>query len=118
MKKNFFVYDTSKGFALFMKYNYSTTAGIESCGYKKKFSIDDPERYDASFFIINSVDDFILFNNCYSLMKNIFVSTPINLLKEKIISMGIDDMVVLDFTHPKSEVLKTINQNLIAKNIL
>jgi hypothetical protein len=118
MKKNFFIYDTSKGFALFMKYSYSTTAGIESCGYKKKFSINDPERYDASFFIINSIDDFIIFNNCYSLMKNIFVSSPIKLFKEKITSMGIHDVVILDFTHPKSEVLKTINHNLIAKNIL
>lgn len=118
MKKNFFIYDTSKGFALFMRYSYSNTAGIESCGYKKKFRINNPEKYDASFFIINSVDDFIIFNNCYSLLKNIFVSSPIKMLEDRINAIHRDDMVVFDFSHTKSEVLKTINQNLTTKKIL
>lgn len=112
------MYDTSKGFSLFMKYNFAHSVEIKSCGYKKKFRIETPESFDASFFILNSVEDFMLFKNACLGLKNIFVSSPIKMLEDKIGQMELEELIVFDFSQLKSEVLDTIQANLLSRKIL
>lgn len=118
MKKSFFVYDTSKAFSIFMKYNFENSVEIKSCGYKKKFCIDNPELYDAFFFIINSVEDFILLKKSCGRLRNIFVSTPIKMLEFKISHIADQDLIMFDYAQTKVEVLREINSTLIDKKIL
>lgn len=118
MGKSFFVYDTSKAFSIFMKYNFAGSAQIKSCGYKTKFNIDNPELYDAFFFIINSVEDFILLKKSCGRLKNIFVSTPIKALEPKINHIDVEELIVFDYAQTKGEVLKEINNYLAIKKII
>ena len=53
MNKKAYVYDTSKGFSAFIKYNYSSKLNIFSCTKKKNFSVEKITDYNVCFFVVN-----------------------------------------------------------------
>lgn len=113
-----YIYDTSKGFSLFMKYHFAHLLDIKACGHKADFNRDHPSMCDASFFILNSTDDFILFQSSYASARNIFVSSPSRMLEQTVSEMELEGCVVLDYSQLKSELLQSICNYLIALDII
>lgn len=66
--------------------------------------------------MINDPRDFIIFENVYHKIKNLFVITPVKFYEHKINSMQMDNIIILDFNDDiKREMIKTINFNLQLK---
>ncbi|GAA4046927.1 hypothetical protein [Flavobacterium chungnamense] len=118
MNKKAYVYDTSKGFSAFIKYNYSSKLNIFSCTKKKNFSVEKITDYNVCFFVVNDMEDFFNLKRIYFDIEFFFVGSPNKLILKKIEDLKYDDLMILDFYDSKYNILQFINIELLSKSIL
>lgn len=118
MDKKIFIYEDSKGFSSLLKHYYANKIIIDS-SKDKNFIAQNYGDYQACFFMINNVRDYIIFEKVINKIKTLFVITPIKLYEHKITSMQKDNIIILDFNDDiKRNIMKTINFNLELNNII
>ncbi len=118
MIKKTYIYDTSKGFSSLIKHYYSTKMDIDVCTSKKNFLLDNIKGYDACFFVVNDMDDFLNLIKVYYKIDHFFIGAPNKVIEDKIEGLNYEDAIVLNFNSNKHELLKIINQNLLQKDLI
>lgn len=78
-KKKAFVFDTTKGFARFVKINYSKYFNFEACTNLKYFDSIDFSDIEVAFFLINSDDEILQLMSVYKYVNVVFLSSKINI---------------------------------------
>lgn len=105
-----FVYDSSKGFARFLKLNLSDRHDLSICTNRKNLSEYYNEEFDCAFINFNDSDDLIYLFLIFYQVKKIFVSTNLQNIKQKVLKNN--SIHLLDLDEKKSVLLKAINYNL------
>ena len=116
-EKKVFIYDTSKGFSSLIKHYYSTKINIDTCT-NKNFFLEKINDYDACFFIVNDMDDYLNLMKIYCKIGFFFISSPDKFIFKKIESLNFEDTILLDFNEKKGNLLRTINYNLIKNKLI
>ena len=118
MSKKVIIYDNSCAFSALFKHYFSTKMEVQS-SKDKSFILLNSFEYDACFFMINNINDFVFFEEMLSKIKVIFVMTPVQFFKYKIMSMEIKNAIFLEFNNDiKRDIMKTITFNLKLKNLI
>lgn len=118
MCKKVIIYDNSCAFSALFKHYFSTKMEVQS-SKDKSFILLNSFEYDVCFFMINNINDFVFFEEILSKIKVIFVMTPVQFFKYKIMSMEIKNAIFLEFNNDiKRDIMKTITFNLKLKNLI
>jgi hypothetical protein len=118
MNKKTFVYDTSKGFSSFIKHYYSTKMDIDVCTNKKRFVIENIKDYETCFFVVNDMEDLSNLIKVHFKIEHLFIGVPNKIIEDKIYALNYENLVILDFSKSKHELLKVINDNLEPKELI
>jgi hypothetical protein len=114
-KKKAFVFDTTKGFARFVKINYSKYFNFESCTNVKNFSDIDLTHVKVAFVLINSDDEMLQLMNIYSNVEIIFLSSKI---KFDLSVYKMDKIFYINHGQKKSDYINQVNYKLKEFNII
>lgn len=81
-RKKAFVFDTTKGFARFVKISYSKYFNFVGCTNLKHFNAIDFTDVEVAFFLINSDDEILQLMNVYKNVNFVFLSSKIDINME------------------------------------
>lgn len=110
MTKNILVYDATKGFSRLIKYYFKNKHTIVICNYNKNLDNLNLSDFDTAFVVINRVEDFVIFIDIFSKVKNVFFSSTMNNLNQRMTS--VNQLTVLDLSMNKNELIKLITFKL------
>lgn len=115
-KKNFFIYDATKGFSRFLKLKLEDDITIECCTNRNELINYSLTNMDLAFVVINDQNDVINFVYIYSKIENIVLYCNIKEITDRLSS--VDTITALNTNLTKSDLLKQINFNLQLNNII
>ena len=109
-KKKFFVYDTTRGFARFIKMNFSNENEISSCTKKANLIDCNFEEMEVAFININQYEDIVEFFFIRSKVKFVFVLSKLEGVKKLLEEF--QDVFFLSIDILKSDMIRQILDNL------
>lgn len=109
-KNRLFVYDTTRGFARFIKINFSNEYEIASCNLKKKLDDFNIDQMEVAFVNIDKYEDVVDFFFIKSKVKFVFAIS--RLPDVKLMLEEFQDVIFLDIDKLKSDIIRQILDNL------
>lgn len=110
MTKNILVYDATKGFSRLINYYFKKKYTIVVCNNNKNLDNLNLSNFDTAFVIINRVEDLIFFIDIFSKVENVFFSSTMNEMNQRMTSVY--KLTVLDLSMNKDELIKWITFKL------
>ncbi len=109
-RKRLFVYDTTRGFARFIKINFANEYEISTCNLKRNLLDYNIEEIKVAFININQYEDVVDFFYIRSKVKFVFALTK--LPDVKLMLQEFQDVIFLDIDMLKSDTIRQILDNL------
>ncbi|GEC80157.1 hypothetical protein [Flavobacterium aquatile] len=109
-KKRLFVYDTCRGFARFIKINFSNEYEILTCNLKRNLQDSSIEEIQVAFVNINQYEDVVDFFYIRSKVKFVFALSKFP--DVKLMLEEFQDVIFLDLDMLKSDAIRQILDNL------
>ena len=119
MEKKIFVYDYSLSFNYLLKRYYSDSFQIESHSDRHKVLLTSFEGFEAAFFMIDNLGDFMTFKKVFTNFKFLFVITSVRLFEYEINGMAIDNLTLFDFNDDlKRDIRRKLDFQLKLKKLI
>lgn len=109
-KKRLFVYDTTRGFARFIKINFANEYEISTCNLKRNLLDYNIEEIQIAFININQYEDVVDFFFIRSRVKFVFAISK--LPDVKLMLQEFQDVIFLDIDMLKSDTIRQILDSL------
>lgn len=116
IKNKLLVFDTTKGFARFIKIYFSDRFIINSCVLRKNLGQHDLKDYNLAFVMISSYEEIIDFLHIKLKTNHVFAVS--NIPEIRLLLKEMPDVVFLDLEKFKKETIEDIINNLKIIEIL
>lgn len=108
-KYNSLVYDTSKGFARFVKINFAKSFNVEVFNDINNLKDVELLNFELAFVVINDFTDIIIYNWIASRVKKVFIITEQTYLSHRSFTKN---SVVINKNDFKRDIIELINRNI------
>lgn len=105
-----FVFDTRKGFARFIRLNFSNNYSISTCTLRKNIEEYKLENYRFAFIIINDYEEMVDFLTIKKNVKYVFAGSTISEVNKLLLEMT--EIVYLDLEVVKKKTIQEITASL------
>lgn len=113
MKKNIYIYDTTRGFFPFIKNFYAMKTNIVVCKIRSKICAEEISNSDICFFVVNDISDIAILKDIHCKIDHFFIGCTSNYLSKEVKELNLKKTTILDFNnYRKNDLLEIINLDL------
>ena len=110
MKKNILVYDSSHAYLAFIKKQFSEEFTVKNYVKLDHNEVENLDRYDAIFFMINNETELIDLMYIYTKVNNLFISSNYRKINDRLDEFN--NITILNLNNSKKQIAEQIRFHL------